>query len=58
MYLITLRSNDLLVQDLSHNCLRSVPADLALLKLLRVLNLRKNLLDQFPSGSFPLFRKP
>ncbi|VDM54821.1 unnamed protein product [Angiostrongylus costaricensis] len=35
--------------DVSCNFLKSVPADIALLKMLRVLNLRKNLLEQFPS---------
>ncbi|PAV78493.1 hypothetical protein WR25_09550 isoform D [Diploscapter pachys] len=35
--------------DLSYNFLTSIPADIALLKYLRVLNLRRNKLDQFPS---------
>ncbi|KAJ1350239.1 hypothetical protein KIN20_005981 [Parelaphostrongylus tenuis] len=35
--------------DVSCNLLKTVPADIALLKMLRVLNLRNNLLEQFPS---------
>ncbi|CAJ0935604.1 unnamed protein product, partial [Mesorhabditis belari] len=42
-------SSTLTELDISYNHLRTLPADIALLKFLRVLNLRKNQLDQFPS---------
>ncbi|ETN73941.1 leucine Rich repeat-containing domain protein [Necator americanus] len=42
-------SSTLAELDLSCNLLRSIPVDIALLKMLRVLNLRRNLLEQFPS---------
>uniref|UniRef100_A0A1I7WPN6 Leucine-rich repeat protein soc-2 homolog n=1 Tax=Heterorhabditis bacteriophora TaxID=37862 RepID=A0A1I7WPN6_HETBA len=42
-------SSTLTELDISCNHLRSLPADIALLKMLRVLILRQNLLDQFPS---------
>ncbi|CAI4226315.1 unnamed protein product [Auanema sp. JU1783] len=42
-------SSTLTELDLSYNFLNRIPADIALLKMLRVLCLKKNLLDQFPS---------
>ncbi|VDM74907.1 unnamed protein product [Strongylus vulgaris] len=38
--------------DVSCNFLRSIPPDIALLKMLRVLNLRQNFLECFPSGVY------
>ncbi|KHJ97835.1 leucine Rich repeat-containing domain protein [Oesophagostomum dentatum] len=42
--------------DVSWNFLRTIPADIALLKMLRVLNLRHNFLEHFPSGLGQLCR--
>ncbi|VDK47443.1 unnamed protein product [Cylicostephanus goldi] len=43
-------SSTLAELDVSCNSLKTIPSDMALLKMLRVLNLRQNLLECFPSG--------
>ncbi|EPB75625.1 leucine Rich repeat-containing domain protein [Ancylostoma ceylanicum] len=42
-------STTLVEFDVSCNFLTSIPADIALLKMLRVLNLRRNLIESFPT---------